>query len=197
MVYDASARTDGPSLNDCLYTGPNIGQNILDNLLRFRLHHAALIGDVETAFLMVSVARDVVRFLWVSDVSQPESEPIVLRFACAVFGVSASPFLLNATIDHHMEKSANHHFVETFCRFIYVDDLTTGSGDVESAHEFYIKVKLHLAEASFNLRTFWSNSPDLCQRIQENEQKSCQCSDAESVDKSSLLCDRPEGVAIR
>lgn len=148
---------------------------------------------------MVSVAnceRNAVRFLSVSNVSQPESEPIILCFACAVFGVSASPFLLNATIDHHMEKSANHHFVETFCRSIYVDNLTTGSGDVESAHEFYIKVKLHLSEASFNLRMFESNSPDLCRRIQENEQKSYQCSDAESVDKSSLPCYRPERVAI-
>jgi len=151
---------------------------------------------------MVSVAkcdRDVLRFLWVSDVSQPESEPIVLRFARVVFGVSASPFLLNATINHHMEKfkSTDHHFVEKFRRSVYVDDLTTGSGDVESAYEFYIKAKLRLAEASFNLRKFESNSPELRRRIQENEQESHQCSNAESVDKSNLLSDRSEGVAIR
>ena len=66
VVYDASARSDGPSLNDCLYTGPKFGQSILDILLRFRLHYIALVGDVEKAFLMVSVAecdRDVLRFL--------------------------------------------------------------------------------------------------------------------------------------
>ena len=96
----------------------------------------------------------------------------MLRFTRVVFGVSASPFLLNATINHHMKKleSADHHFVDKFCRSICVDDVATGAADVEGAYEFYLKAKLHLAKASFNLRKFESNSPDLCQRIKENEQ---------------------------
>ena len=48
VVYSASAKTDGPSLNDCLYTSPDFGQNILDILLRFQLHQFALVRDVET-----------------------------------------------------------------------------------------------------------------------------------------------------
>ena len=108
-MYDASARTTGPSLNDCLYTGPNFGQNILHILLRFRLHQVALIGDIEKAFLMVSVAdcdRDVLRFLWTTDINSAEIRTKVFRFTRVVFGVSASPFLLNATIDHHMNVHA-------------------------------------------------------------------------------------------
>ena len=94
IVYDASARAGGPSLN-CLYTGPNFGQTILDILLRFRLHNIAFVGDVEKAFLMVSVAdsdRDVLRFLWIKDVKGTQSEIVVMRFTRVVFGVSASPF---------------------------------------------------------------------------------------------------------
>ena len=30
IVYNASAKQDGPSLNDCLYAGPKFGQNIID-----------------------------------------------------------------------------------------------------------------------------------------------------------------------
>ena len=35
IVYDASARSTGPSLNDCLYPGPKFNQKILNILLRF------------------------------------------------------------------------------------------------------------------------------------------------------------------
>ena len=128
VVYDASAKMNGPSLNNCLHTGPNFGPSILDLLVRFRLHKIALVGDVEKAFLMVSVApvdRDVLRFLWVEDTKEQHSGIIELRFTRVVFGVSASPFLLNATIDHHIRKfeSIDPQFVEKFCRSIYVDDL--------------------------------------------------------------------------
>ena len=175
VVYDASAKTDGPSLNDCLYTGPNFGQSILDILLRFRLHKVALVGDVEKAFLMVSVAdcdRDVLRFLWVKDINEPQPEIMIMRFARVVFGVSASPFLLNATIDHHIKKydSVDKPFVKKFRRSIYVDDLTAGSNDADSAYEFYVKSKMRLAEANFNLRKFDTNSPELRQTIEQNEQ---------------------------
>ena len=71
VVHDGSARSDGPSLNDCLHAGPKFHQRIFDILLRFRLHRVAITADIEKAFLMVSVAskdRDVLRFLWFSDV---------------------------------------------------------------------------------------------------------------------------------
>ena len=66
IVYDASAKTCGPSLNDCLYAGPKFGQSIMDILLRFRTHRTALAADIEKAFLMISVVphdRDVLHFL--------------------------------------------------------------------------------------------------------------------------------------
>ena len=60
-------------------------------------------GDIEMAFLMVSVQekdRDCLRFLWTCDVNGEMPDVIVLRFTRVVFGVNSSPFLLNATIDH-------------------------------------------------------------------------------------------------
>ena len=174
IVYDASAKSDGVALNDCVYTGPPLAENIFDVLLRFRVYQVALTGDVEKAFLMVGMIeedRDVLRFLWVDDIDKFSPEIVVLRFTRVVFGVSSSPFLLNATIKHHIEqyKEADPEFVEKFLRSIYVDDLSSGASEVDAAYELYLKSKLRLAEGGFNLRKFASNCPELTSRIQYNE----------------------------
>ena len=53
LVYDASAKAKGPSLNNCLYSDPSQTQNIVDIMLRFRAHKVALTGDIEKAFIMI------------------------------------------------------------------------------------------------------------------------------------------------
>ena len=156
-AYDASAKMKSPSLNDCLYMGPNFGQSIFDIFLRFRFHQIALAGDIEKAFLMVSVQekdRDSLRFLWNRDVNREMPDVIVLRLTRVVFGVNSSPFLLNATIDHHMWKyqEIDPSFVDKFLSSVYVNDVSLGSDDVESIYELYLKSKLRLAEAGFKLR---------------------------------------------
>ena len=81
IVYDASTQSNGPSLNDCLYVGPSFGQSILDILFRFHVHTIALAGDIEKAFLIISVAeedRDVLRFLWIDDISKASPEVLTL-----------------------------------------------------------------------------------------------------------------------
>ena len=177
IVYDASAKSTGPSLNECLYTGPKFGQSIFDILLRFRLQQVALTGDIEKAFLMLSMYegdRDSLRFLWVDNPHAERPEIVTLRFTRAVFGVSSSPFLLNATIKHHMEtyRKVDAHFVDKFLSSIYVDDLVTGTSDEESAYELYLKSSQRLAVGGFRLRKFVTNSEELRHRIQLNETKS-------------------------
>lgn len=174
IVYDASARQNGPSLNNCLYTGPNLTQSIFDILLRFRTFKIALGGDIEKAFLQVSIEekdRDSLRFLWFKDIHQDPTEVEVLRFTRVVFGVTASPFLLNATIHHHMEKyrEQDPSFVKLFLSSIYVDDVSIGAEDVNSTFQLYLKSKIRLLEAGFHLRKFVTNSEELRTHIKTLE----------------------------
>ena len=174
IVYDASAKSSGPSLNDCLYTGLAMTQSIMDIIVRFQSHRIAFAGDIEKAFLMVSVAkvdRNVLRFLWFDDVWSEHPKVITLRFTRVVFGVSSSPFLLNATIRHHIEqyRCEDPKFVDAFLRAIYVDDLNSGGNDDDSVYMLYKKAKLRLAEGGFNLRKFVTNSPGLMEKIERNE----------------------------
>ena len=96
IVYDASAKRDGPSLNDCLETGPNTLPQIIDILLLFRLNKIALISDIKQSFLNVSLPesdRDFLRFLWVNDINSNKTEIIIRRFTRVALGTTASQFL--------------------------------------------------------------------------------------------------------
>ena len=53
ILYDASAKSTRPSLNDCLHAGLSLISDISDVLMRFRYHQIALAADIEKAFLMV------------------------------------------------------------------------------------------------------------------------------------------------
>ena len=88
-----------------------------------------------------------------------------------MFGLSSTPFLLNATIKHHIEQfeQCEPDFTRKFIESIYVDDLTSGDSDVDSTFELYVKSKLRLKKAGLNLRKFITNSGELRARIKDNE----------------------------
>lgn len=97
------------------------------------------------------------------DIEKKNPDIMVLRFIRVVFGVCSSPFLLNATLKHHIERYKNEdpEFVDQFLHSIYVDDLSSGATDNNAAYEPYLKGKLRLAGGGFNLRKVKSNSSKL------------------------------------
>ena len=174
VVYDASSKVSGPSLNECLYKGPKFHQLILDLLIRFRSYRVALMADVEKAFLMIAVDerdRDVLRFVWVDDVTKEEPELRTYRFTRVVFGVSSSPFLLNATVRYHLEQFLDSHeaAVRRLLQSTYVDDIISGADSDEEAFELYTQAKSIFRQGGFNLRKFLSNSRTLQTRINAAE----------------------------
>ena len=138
--------------------------------MRFRCFKFALVGDIEKAFLMVGVDaadRDALRFLWVQDPFAKEPKVEVKRFTRLVFGVSSSPFLLNATLKYHLNKYAvsDPEFVKKILKALYVDDLTTGGQTVNETYKPFLKTKLRMLEAGFNMRKWSSNSRELVDKI--------------------------------
>ena len=166
VVYDASAKgSGGVSLNDCLLKGPKFNQLIFDLLVRFRSYQVAITADLEKAFLMVSV-RDVLRFLWVEDVAKEPPDIRMYRFTRVVFGVSSSPFLLNATIKFHLEKYLELSSASCSNPHDYVDDIISGSC---TAFNLYVESKRIFREGGYNLRKFLTNSRPLQERINRQE----------------------------
>ena len=176
LPHHAIIRRDkdiGPWSNSCLHTGPKFNQKILEILLRFRSYPIALVADIEKAFVMVSVDprdQDVLRFLWVKDICADEPEIVMLRFIRVVFGISSSPFLLNATI-HRVNQYTEPQpdLVEKLMQCTYVDDVVSGADNEEQAYQFYRESKEMLLDGSINLRKFVTNSHSLHVRIDQRE----------------------------
>ena len=63
VVFDCAARYGGTSLNDQLLPGPNLTNNLVGTLLRFRQGNVALMSDVESMFHQVHVPPGDASFL--------------------------------------------------------------------------------------------------------------------------------------
>ena len=55
VVFDCGARHKGKSLNDQLLKGPDLMNNLVGVLSRFRMKHVAIVADVEVMFHQVKV----------------------------------------------------------------------------------------------------------------------------------------------
>ena len=172
MVFDASAKGQGPSLNDCLHAGPPLATSLFGNLLRFRSYKVAVVADIEKAFLQIAInenQRDFVRFLWFKDIKNIDYENFEnndfsdLRFCRVIFGVTSIPFLLTGTLVNHIKKyeDSDPMTVAKLLSSLHVDDLNSGDSTVEKSLNLYKNSKNILADAQFNLRKFRSNSSEL------------------------------------
>ena len=112
-------------------------------LPRFRENRLCLVEDFEKAFLNVEVGpedRDCLRFLWVE--KPPDlSQVVVYRFCRVVFGLNTLPFLLNATLQHHVKRYeiSDSRFVPTLLDSFYVDDFVGGGATTQESVELYQK----------------------------------------------------------
>ena len=180
VVYDASAKTkrENKSLNECLYRGPVMLNDLCGLLMRFRLHQIAIVADIEKSFLQIRLQpnqRDVTRFLWLKDSDQSRVENGNIqkyRFCRVPFGLISSPFLLGATIESHLE-SYETEVATKLKNDIYVNNVMTGANFVESAIQVYREAKSIFKEASMNLREWISSNAEVNKVIDSVDSVCC------------------------
>ena len=171
IVFDASAKDTGPSLNECLYKGPQLTLLLYDILLRFRSNIVALISDIEKAFLQINVNendRDYLRFLWFDNIFADQPTIVRNRFARVIWGVTSSSFCLNGTIRKHMQNySFDEEFIEKVLLSFFVDDFIGGEESVTKAFELFKKLRTRFLEGHFLLRKWKTNNLKLRNLINE------------------------------
>ncbi|VDI63326.1 Hypothetical predicted protein [Mytilus galloprovincialis] len=130
IVYDCSCRQtpDTASLiNDCLLNVPPKLNDVTAILLRFRMNKYAVCTDIEKAFLNVGLDiedRDVTRFFWLSNPTDPSSCITTYRFKSVLFGATCSPFILNAVLSKHINNHQTE-FTDNLMRDLYVDNIVS------------------------------------------------------------------------
>ena len=125
-VFDSSAAFQGVSLNSVLLTGPNLTNNLVGVLLRFRKDAVAISADIEQMFysFLVNVDhRDYLRFLWYKD-NDPDNELIEYRMCAHVFGNSPSPSVATFGL-HKSTRNSDEDIVNFVEKDFYVDDALT------------------------------------------------------------------------
>ncbi|GFT47040.1 integrase catalytic domain-containing protein [Trichonephila clavipes] len=184
IVFDGSAHENGQSsLNQSLYTGPNLHPNILELLLCFRKSPVAFTADVKSAFLQIELDfrdRDFSRFFWTDILN---NEPYVLNFTRVHFGLRPSPYLLAATLKHHFKKYREQypHTFELLNSSIYVDDLICGQNDVPDALRTTLECLQIFSDAGMLLRKWRSNSKQL-NLLRQQEGVKTESSETSAID---------------
>ncbi|UYV76477.1 hypothetical protein LAZ67_14000520 [Cordylochernes scorpioides] len=152
-VYDASCRSvKGMSLNDCLETGPNLLERIPNVLIRFRENKIGISADIRKAFQMIEVNpedRKYLKFIW-----RNISGSVTFQHTRVVFGLTSSPFILGAVIEHHLKSVTDENFyvAQRLLRSFYVDNCLTSPNKKSHIVHFKEKASEIMNRAGMELR---------------------------------------------
>ena len=126
VVFDAAAKYERTSLNDNLFHGPNLANDMIDVLLRFRKEKIAVMADIQEMFLQVRVPldeRDSLRFLWFTpNLDEP---PETYSMNVHIFGAKDSPSIANFALQKTAKDNAlefEEEMVKTIEKDFYVAD---------------------------------------------------------------------------
>ncbi|XP_031554426.1 uncharacterized protein LOC116291397 [Actinia tenebrosa] len=171
-VFDCAAVYQGQSLNKNLLQGPDLTNNLVGVLSRFRQEPVAFSCDIEGMFHQVRVNeehRDLLRFLWWPN-GDIKREPKEYRMTVHLFGATSSPgcanFALKATADDH-ETEFGAAAASFLRNDFYVDDGLKSVPTVDEAVKLVENVKEICRKGGFNLHKFLSNSKEVIRSIPE------------------------------
>ena len=170
VVFDCSAESNGTSLNKQLLQGPDLTNQLVGVLIRFRQERIAFMADIEAMFYQVMIPEDqrrYVQFLWWPNGDYhkelKEYEMCVHIFG-GVFSPSCSNFALRKTAsDGKLELGIEAS--NTLFKNFYVDDLLKSMINAAVAISLIKRVVIMCKKGGFKLTKFVSNCDDVIKEI--------------------------------
>ena len=175
IVFDASLKFKGVSLNDMLLQGPDLTSSLLGVLLRFRQGKFSFTADIQKMFYQIRVPeeqRDYLRYFWFpdGDLNKPPEE---YRVRVHIFGAVSSPSCSNFVLKHTSTMDEAGKFQkdsrDTILKNFYVDDCLKSMDSEAEAVRIVQEVKQIVALGGFHLTSFVSNSREVLNVIPEDD----------------------------
>jgi hypothetical protein len=171
VVFDASAKaSNGQSLNDTLYSGPKLLQDIVKVLLKFRLHRVVFTADIRQMYRQILISpkdRDFQRIIWRSSPDDALEEYVLNT---VTYGISSAPFLAIRTLLQLADDEQGRFpgAAEILRTDVYMDDIVTGCHSTAEALELQDQLIKLLQIGQFELRKWASNSPLVVDHLDPN-----------------------------
>lgn len=177
VVFDASAKFKGMSLNDNLLAGPDLTNSLVGVLIRFRQDVVAFQGDIKSMFYQVhlpSADMDYFRFIWWpdGDYSKPYK---IYRMKVHLFGAVSSPSVANFALKQtaiDFKEDFSPETCSTVAKNFYVDDCLRSTSSSKSAIKIVQELRDLLSRGGFRLTKFVSNDVEVLSSIPEEERAS-------------------------
>ncbi|XP_062603438.1 uncharacterized protein LOC134265202 [Saccostrea cucullata] len=188
-VFDSSAVYKNISLNSVLMSGPDLTNNLVGILMRFRENAIAISGDIQQMFYAFRVHvkhRDYLRFFWYAD-NDFQKPLIQYRMKAHVFGNTPSPAV--ATYGLHKASDSGDSDVRKFVYDnFYVDDGLTSLPTEAEAVTLMKKTQATLKEnGNIRLHKIISNSVNVMKSFPSDDLGS----DLKELNHSTDMCNLP------
>ncbi|KXJ70776.1 hypothetical protein RP20_CCG022513 [Aedes albopictus] len=202
VVFDASAKSSGVSLNETLMIGPTVQDDLFSILLRFRRHRYAFTADISKMYRQIRIdpsQTSLQRIFWRKEPTDPLE---VLEMTTVTYGTSSAPFLATRTlkqlaIDETKRYPVAAKIVE---EDFYVDDVLSGADTVEDAIQSRLELTHLLHSGGFPIHKWCANDEAIIETVPEGErEKFLTFEDAdinESIKTLGLLWDPKKDIFL-
>lgn len=168
VVFDASAQSSrGPSLNNCLFTGPKLQQDIVDILTRFRVPKYVFTTDICKMYRQILVLPEYRQFQHILWRPSPHDELVEYELNTVTYGVNCAPYLaLRVLQTIASDDCDNFELVRNaLTRQTYVDDICDGADTMPNVLKLQSDLISVMHKAGLELKKWASNTPCVLEAV--------------------------------
>ena len=194
VVFDCSCQYKGNPINQNLLLGPDLTNQLIGVLHRFRLEPAAFMADIQVLHYQVKAPesqRSYLRYLWWKE-GDINSENVDHAMCVHLFGAVSSPSSSNYALKRTAVDNSSYFGVDASEKNFYVDDLLKSVKSEEYAIDLTKRVKKMCTAGGFNLTKFICNRKNVLMSIPDIHRKEG-VKDTDLV-KEELPTERASGV---